>query len=463
MQEIAQSISRIAADWASELSWSRIPHDMVEDTKLRILDIIGVMLAGKDMPVVEAVRRSVAESGETVHDTRIVGFPAWTSTSAAALVQGVMSTALEFDDTHLAGPVHSTAPVVSAALPVASKLRMSGRKLVEAVLVGNELTCRLGQVAPGMFHHCGFQATGALGMFGAIYAVSKAREEGASRMVDAIGIGASMSSSCMASFSDGTAPKSLHVGLNAAAAIQASTFARNGLSGPDYVYEGPLGFFRSHIQARDYDFDFEALVRHLGDEWQARDILSKPYPCSYQVHGYLDALLDLMREHRLVAADIEGMLCTVPNDALHALVCEPAKEKARPGNRWLARVSMQHALAEAAMFGRLDKRAFEEQCLRDPRINDLADRTRCAKVTNLPPNGRKLTVQLRGGGELVRPINDPARACDGSMQSGRLLSKFRSNTDGVISAAMIDRTIETVLSLDELDDVSSLFEGLSAL
>jgi len=463
MQETADSISRIAANWASELSWSRIPHDMIEDTKLRVLDIIGVMLAGRDMPVVEAVRRSVAESGETAHDTRIVGFPGRTSTSVAALVQGVMATALEFDDTHLAGPVHSTAPVVSAALPVASKLHMSGRRLIESVLIGNELTCRLGQVAPGMFHHCGFQATGALGVFGAIYAVSKATGEGAKRIIDAIGIGASMSSSCMASFADGTAPKSLHVGLNAAAAIQASTFARNGLSGPDWVYDGPLGFFRSHIQVRDYDFDFEALVRGLGEDWQARDILSKPYPCSYQVHGYLDALLELMREYRLGAADIAGMVCTVPDDALHAIVCEPANEKARPGNRWLARISMQHALAEAAIFGRLDKRAFEEPKLYDPRINHLADHVRCAKVTNLPPSGRKLCVQLRAGGELVRPINDLVSARSRSTQPDRLLSKFRSNADGVISADMIDRTIETVLSLDELDDVSSLYEPISAL
>lgn len=459
MPKSAHSISGVVASWASTLSWPQIPAEMVEDTKLRVLDIIGVMLAGKHMPVVEAVRRGVAASGEAVSETRIVGFAGHTSTSAAALVQGVMATALEFDDTHLAGPVHSTAPVVSAVLPVASKLRASGKRLVEAVLIGNELTCRLGQVAPGMFHHCGFQATGALGVFGAIYAVSKATGAGAQRVVDAIGIGASMSSSCMASFADGTAPKSLHVGLDAAAAIRATTFAENGLSGPERVYEGPLGFFRSHIQVRDYDFDFDALVRNLGSEWQARDIVSKPYPCSYQVHGYLDALLDVMAEHRLRADDISTVVCTVPDDALHAIVCEPANEKVRPGNRWLARISMQHAIAETAVLGRLDKSAFDESKLHDPRINDLARRVKCVKAPGSEPETRQLCVQLRTGGEIARRIDgsSPAQA----MQADRLLSKFRSNAEGVISSDVIDKTTEMVLSLDELDDVSTLLEVLS--
>jgi 2-methylcitrate dehydratase PrpD len=457
----SQSIGRTAANWASELSWSGIPAEMVEDTKLRILDIIGVMLAGKDMPVVQAVRRATAETGEGRGEFPVVGFPDRTTASAAAVIQGVMSTALEFDDTHLAGPVHSTGPVVSAVLPMASSLHLSGRRLIESVLVGNELTCRLGQVAPGVLHHCGFHATGALGIFGAIYALNRAAGAPPQRIVDAIGIGASLSSSCMASFSDGTSPKSLHVGFNAASAIRATRLAESGLSGPEAVYEGPLGFFRACIQARDYDFDFDALVRSLGNVWQARDIVSKPYPCSYQTHDYLDALLRLMSDHRLTAADMAGIVCIVPDDALHAIVCEPASEKARPRNRWLARVSMQHALAETAVLGRLDKNAFEESKLVDPRINDLAGRVECVKSPSIGQTGRELRVRLRAGGEVARRLGESAPSSARTMPPERILAKFRANAQGVVSADLIDRVIERVLSLDTCGDVATLAEILS--
>ena len=45
-------VSVSVAEWVSGLSWSQIPPDVIEATKLHIMDILGVMLAGKNVPVV---------------------------------------------------------------------------------------------------------------------------------------------------------------------------------------------------------------------------------------------------------------------------------------------------------------------------------------------------------------------------------------------------------------------------
>lgn len=450
------------ADWVSDVSWSQIPPDVVEDTKLRILDIIGVMLAGKDFKIVSQVRRTTLPSGAE-DGVRIFGSPGEVSLSNAALVLGVMATALEFDDTHLDGPVHSTGPVAAAAFPLATKLNISGRQLIEAVLIGNELSCRLGQVAPGMFHHCGFQATGAFGTFGAVYALSRILSLSPTQIVNAIGLGASMTASCMASFEDGTAPKSLHVGLDASSAMHAISLAQNGISGPAAVFEGRLGFFRSHVQ-QDYDFNFDALLRQLGTHWELLNIVSKAYPCSYQTHPYLDAALHMRAAHHLDPSNIAEVICLVPDDPLHVLVCEPVSEKIRPNNAWHARISMQHAVSEALVVGKLDKTAFSDDRLRDPRINDLAKRVKCVrspkKASGSSTSIGEVRVHLHDGNEHDRQVQRMRGSRDNPMTSEEFVEKFRANVDGIIPANLADQTVASILQLQNVVNVAEIFTRL---
>jgi 2-methylcitrate dehydratase PrpD len=456
------SLSRNMAEWVSGLSWSQIPREVVEDTKMRILDIIGVMLGGKELPIVSNVRHAVRESGG--RGAGIIGFSEQATLANAALVHGVMSTALEFDDTHLDGPVHSTGPVVSAAFPMAAKLAISGKQLIEAVAVGNELSCRLGQVAPGMFHKCGFQATGAFGIFGAVYSLGKVLALPSARIVDAIGIGGSMSASCMASFEDGTSPKSLHVGLDASSAVQAISFAQHGMSGPAVVFDGRFGFFRSHVQIKDYDFQFDALLRHLGADWEALDILSKAYPCGYQIHPFLDAAMTLRTEHRIDPDAISEIVCFVADDPIHALTCEPAAEKVRPNNTWHARISLQHSIAEALVTGKLDKTAYSETNLRHPRINALADRVKCmidshaASDPNTPIG--EVRFRLHDGTKLSRRVVHMRGSRQNPMTIDDFLTKFRSNSADVIPSSLLDQTIERIVKLQDVANVAEVFNPL---
>lgn len=451
-------VSVSVAEWVSGLSWSQIPPNVVEATKLHIMDILGVMLAGRNVPIVSKVRHALLQSGAG-SGVPTIGYPGEASLPNAALVLGVMATALEFDDTHFDGPVHSTGPVAAAAFPLAAKLEISGRQLIEAVLVGNELSCRLGQVAPGMFHKCGFQATGAFGTFGAIYALGKILPLPAMQIVNAIGIGASMTASCMASFEDGTAPKSLHVGLDACAAAQAVSFAQNGISGPPAVFDGRFGFYRSHVQAQEHDFQFEALLRQLGTHWEVLDIVSKSYPCSYQCHPYLDAALELRAAHGIDASAVTEIVCLLPDHPLWALVCQPVSEKVRPNNSWHARVSFQHSLAEALVLGKLDKTAYSEANLADPRINGLADRIRCVLVpreANSTGAVGEVQVLMRDGNRWVAQTRKSRKTPQD------FLSKFRGNVSDVIPPDAMHQTVEDLLQLERATNVATIFRRLSS-
>src|SRR5690606_13114426 len=116
-----------------------------------------------------------------------------TSPANAAFLNGVASAVLEFDDTHIATNIHVTGVVAAAALPVAQAGKHSGRDLLEAMIVGSEIACRLGLVTPVRMHEMGFHPTSVYGVFAAVYAAARLRGLGPETIADAVGTAGSLS------------------------------------------------------------------------------------------------------------------------------------------------------------------------------------------------------------------------------------------------------------------------------
>ena len=456
------TLSEMAADWASRISFEEIPAEIVRDTKLRILDIVGVMLAARDSEVVSAVRASASD----VHagsGASAVGFSEEMSVGAAALVNGTAALALEFDDSHLESGIHVGSSVVAAALPAAEKFAVSGRKLIEAVLVGNELTCQLGLVAPGMFHRHGFHPTGIIGTFGAAYAVSKCMSFDRDRIVNAIGISGSMAAASMASWEDGTAAKSLHSGMAAASGVTSASLAARGVTGPAVIFDGRFGFFKAHVQETDYKFRFEAFRERLGKVWEVSNIAPKAYPCGHHIQPFVDAALILQRQHGFSAGDITSITCSVSEVAI-PLVCEPAPEKRRPKTSVHARFSVQHSVAEALVAKRLDRRSYTNESLLDPAVNSLADKIGHELDPSLADRARLgggVSVKLTGGRELRHRIDHMRGMPQNPMPMNDLVQKFESNAEGALSPRAQQSTIEAILDLDRCDDMRTILKPLS--
>lgn len=458
----AMSLNQRLADWICDFSWKQIPPHVIEDIKLRILDIIGVMLGGSSSEVVAAARGAIIEYAPGT-EASILGFPGRTSLATAAFVNGVLSSILEFDDSHVETGIHSTAPVVSAAITLADLHGVTGKQLIEAVLIGSELTCRLGQVAPGMFQKYGFHPTAVFGVFGAVYALAKLLKLPPATVVNATGIAASLAAGSMASWEDGTSAKSLHVGMAASGALQAVTLAAHGISGPGPVFDGRFGFFRSHVQAQGYEFSYDAATRRLGLDWEVLNVASKAYPCGYVIQPFIDAALALRNSHRLDPDRISEVTCFIADYAV-PLVCEPVAEKLRPVNSWHARVSLQHSVAEALVRGSLDKRAYAQEALRDERINSLAGRVKYAPDPRAADRSiltGEMLVRSRDGGELRHRIAHMRGTRGNPMSREDFVAKFTRNAGDVVSAELLARTVVGILDLENAVNVAPLLRALS--
>ena len=149
------SYSEKLADWVCGLAFDDLPADVVASTKDRVLDVIGLALAGLATPFGESVTRACTAMSPP-GPSRILGSGQRVGAGAAAFANGALSQALEFDDTHNESIVHMSSPAVAAALALSETREISGQALIAAIALGNEISCRVGSVAPTSSTAAGF-------------------------------------------------------------------------------------------------------------------------------------------------------------------------------------------------------------------------------------------------------------------------------------------------------------------
>jgi 2-methylcitrate dehydratase PrpD len=456
-----ETISIKAAEWLGELTWDKIPKDLAENTKLRILDLLGVMLATTHWDEVVKAHRAM-QSDDQSRGFKIIGKPEETSLPSAAFVNGVLAAILEFDDTHSAAGIHVTAPNVSVAFPAATSLARSGKDLIVAVLGGGELTCRLGLIGPRI-SDVNMHGTGLFGTFGAAYTLSKLRNMALAETVNAIGIAGSLAVGARAAWDEGTDAKSLQVGIAASSGVRAVSLATQGLTGPSNIFEAPDGFYRAHIQDKSAALNFSVLTNDLGKEWETLNIAPKLYPTGWVSHPFMEAAV-VLRKNNTFAIDDIAQVTAFGGSHMSGLDDEERAQKLRPLTSWHARVSTFHQIAEALVIGKIDKNAFVEANLRNSQINALATKVFLKvdpKWSTRQRSGGRLEITFRDGSTLSHTIEDMRGTRRNPISEADYIGKFRSNAEGVIPPKLIDETVSRVLELESVGNVASVLAPLS--
>jgi 2-methylcitrate dehydratase PrpD len=450
-------LARQAAEWAVGVGFDDLPPDVVAGTRLRILDVIGLALAGSDTRFGRATReaaRSLSSGGAA----RILGSGDRVGVTIAAFVNAALAQALEFDDTHNESIVHMSSPAVAAALALAETRRLSGRELVAAIAVANEISCRVGSVSPGQFHRRGLHPTGLFAPFGVTCLAGKVLGLDADTLARAMGICGSFAAGVLECWVDGTDSKYLHSGWAAQSGITAAALARSGVTGPPRILEGRFGLFASHLQDPSAARQFERVAGGLGAEWESRRSSFKPYPAAHVLHPYVDAVLRARRRHGIEAADVARIDCPVAEYTV-SIVCEPVAEKVAPASDSHGRVSLQYTLAEALYAGALGRRAYAEEHLRNPGILALARRIHYHVDPTFPGPGRfKGAVRITlAGGRVIDEVQEHNRgSVENPMTDAELREKFDDNAAGVLAAGARDRLARAVARVEDLGDASTL-------
>src|SRR5580700_9572094 len=452
------SLSTELATWAASLGFDDLPADVVEATKLRVMDVIGLSLAGAETPFGRSTRAAVIALSPP-GPCRVLGTGDKLGVTAAALANGAFSQALEFDDTHNESIVHMSSPAVAAALALSEIGPVSGRDLIAAVALGNEISCRVGSVASGQFHKRGFHPTGLFATFGAAYLASKLLGLDAEGMARAAGIAGSFASGLLECWVDGTQTKFLHPGWSAQSGITAALLARSGVTGPAQVFEGRWGLFASQVQDSSAHRDLARISAGLGQHWESRNSSFKPLPAAHEIHPHISAVLRLKAKHGIQAGDVERMECPV-TAFIVGIVCEPTEEKFAPASDSHGRVSLQYSLAEALYHGALGKTAYQPDSLTNPEILALARRVQYHVDPSYPGPGRfkgAVKIVLKDGRSFEEVEEYNRGSAENPMTYQELRAKFDDNAGGFLSAEQRDRLAAEIGRLESLPVASALF------
>jgi 2-methylcitrate dehydratase PrpD len=452
-------LSSELAAWAAGFAYDSLPQDVIEATKLRVLDVIGLALAGAETPFGRSVREA-AQAISPPGPCRILGFGDRVGVTAAALANGAFSQALEYDDTHNESIVHMSSPAVSAALALSEFTPVSGRDLITAIAIGNEVSCRVGSVSSGELHKRGFHPTGLFATFGAVYLAGKLLNLDAETMARAAGIAGSFASGLLECWVDGTQTKFLHPGWSAQSGISSALLARAGVTGPAQVFEGRWGLFASHVQQADAHRDFSRIHAGLGSHWESRNASFKPFPAAHVIHPYISAVLRLRHQHGIRPADVDRIDCPV-TQFIVGIVCEPTSEKFAPASDSHGRVSLQYSVAEALFTGSLGKNAYSAPNRNNPEILALARKVHYYVDPAYPGPGRfkgAVKITLKNGTTFEEVEEYNRGSAENPMTYQELRAKFDENASGFLSVSTRGRLADQINQLEQLPQASTLLD-----
>jgi 2-methylcitrate dehydratase PrpD len=454
------SVARRLARFVRGLRLDAIPADVSTRAALLTLDTLGSVLASSTMDFGRSVIDAAVRLGGPAEST-VPGAPTKIGASSAALANGTLAHGLDFDDTREDAIVHTGAVSVPAALAVGEGMHASGAAVLEAVVAGVEVMCRVGLAVPGRFHARHFHPTALTGAYAAAAAAGKLRGLTEDEQVNAFGICGSQSAGIIEYLVDGSWTKRLHAGWAAHAGLVAVTLAQAGFTGPETVFEGEHGFFSAFAGGHD-TARLEGLIAALGTTWELRALTFKPYPCGSIAHPYMDCALRLRDEHRIEPAAIAAVRCRTAAGPVPRL-WEPLAAKHRPPNGYAAKFSLPYLLALMFVKGRAGLAEFSEEAVRDPAVLDVAGRVQYeidATIDYPRQFVGDVTVRLIDGRTLHAHQDHPRGGADSPLTGDELEAKFRGNARLALPEAAVDPLIDGVRQLAKAPDLGAVVRGL---
>jgi 2-methylcitrate dehydratase PrpD len=450
------------AEFTHTLAYEDIPEGVVEAGKLHVLDVLGCGLAAHALGVAGEGRSTMAELGGEPQAS-VIGLDGALPAANAAFANAMLCHGLDFDDTHSDSVSHVSVVVCPTATAVAEAQEAGGRELLTAIIGGNEVVTRVGMAASGAFHARGFHPTAICGIFGGTTAASRLAGSSVEQTTSALGIAGSFAGGLFAYLDDATATKPMHPAWAAHGAILASRLASLGAEGPPGVLEGRFGVYHAFVGAAEGEVDIDAQLADLGDRWETPRIAYKPYPACHFIHGSLGATATLV--DRVEPAEIEEIVVFVPEAGM-PLVLEPAETKLAPRSEYEAKFSLQYSTAAMLVHGQVGVRSYSDDAIADPQVLELARKVRhepreYASYPAAFPGG--VRIRTTDGRTLEADFPHQRGAPENPMTPEEVRTKFRENASLALDDATLESLEETVLALEEHDDLRAVFAALAAV
>ena len=451
-----ETYSEVIGRFAGGLRLADVPPAVVQKAKLVFLDTLGIALASSTMDF-GLMAINVARKLGGPKASLLIGTSDRVAAANAVLANGTLAHGLDYDDTLEEAIVHTGCCAGITALAAGEEVGATGAAVLEAAIVGTEVLCKVGLVAPGKFHARGFHPTAICSTFGAAAAAGKLYELNSNQWVDALGLCGSQSSGIIEYLADGTWTKRIHPGWSAHGGIIATLLAKEGFRGPAKVLEGTHGFFSAFGGKSEYNFE---KILELGKNWEIPRLTFKSYPCGSISHPYMDCALRIKQKHSPRADQIVEVICRTAEGPVHRL-WEPLTDKQEPSSSYGAKFSLPYSIAVMLIRGRAGLEEFSEAAIRDPELLGLTSKVRYEldPAIDYPRHFEgHVQVRMKDGSVYTEDQLHPRGGAEDPLAPEAIEAKFRANARLALREHDVEEIIRLIQKLEALPAISRLTE-----
>ena len=459
---IDMDLSTKFAENIVNVNYEDLDDEAIIAAKQAIMDTLGVMLAGTGVGEgVDKVMEFVDEMGAG-DDCTVIGFDKRANLLMAALANGSVAHSIDYDNAHDDAFVHPSASVVPTALSVGEYLKSTGKDLITAVALGDDLICRLGFAISNPPENKGDQwmLPVLVGTFSATAAASKLFKLDVEQCENAFGIAYNRAGGSKQLVNESGALRGLYAMFPNLTGTLSAKMASMGIPGLKEPFNGAAGFFNMYYNGV-YD---ETALEGMGTHFEGAGVSIKPWPCCRFTNSHVDAALNIAKDNDIDASKIAKITLFYESPQVERCLF-PEDDRKNPPTIPGSKLSLPFTVALALSRRKVEIGDFSEESIKDPVLLDLCAKTVYERDESLHSEASKtmlpgrVRVEMADGTVYDKRVDFVYGHPKNRMEWPDLLAKFK-DCAGYARRKFTAEEMEAISSmiehLEDVEDVSAL-------
>ncbi len=436
-------VTRTLARYVVSTKFADLPPAVCKEAARTLLNWAGCTVGGSHHETVDIAVSALAPfSGPA--QASILGRKERFDILHAALINGISSHVLDYDDTHARNIIHPAGPVISAILALSEHRPVAGSDFVNALVAGVEVECRIGNAVYPQHYDTGWHITGTAGVFGAAAAAGKLLGLSEQQMLWALGLASTQPVGLQEMF--GTMTKSFHPGRAAQNGLTAALLASRNFTSSEQSLEAKYGWANVVSTAHDYSH----ITNTLGKTYEISVNTYKPFACGVVMHPTIDGCIQLRNEHKLTADTIDSVELKV-----HPLVIQLTSKKL-PQTGLEGKFSIYHAASVALIEGGGGIDQFSDRAVHDRTVTSLRDRVSTIVDSTLREDQVRIVLRTKDGHQFVEHA---VGSVDHPMSDRDLETKFTGLTEGILPSDRRSQLMELCWNVQGLNEAAAIAQA----
>jgi len=438
-------VTRDIVSFVLSTQFTDFPYEVIRESKLCLLDWIGVGIAGSREPGTEILLKVFSNKG----NKSIFGHKRKTDMFVASLVNGAASHILDYDDVNMAFQGHLSVVLFPAILAASEGEEFSGRDILTAFIVGYEVAVRISLAATINHYKIGWHTTSTIGHFASVIASGKLLGLNEKQLLNAMGIAGTQACGTQQSF--GTMCKSFHAGNAARNGLFAAVLAKEGFTGSINFIEGDKGFLKIFTKCTYH----KEVSKNMKNKWYILQNQYKIYPSCFQTHASIKSTQKIMEDSHIKYGDIKLIKIWVNP------ITSKVASNLKPKTGTEAKFSIEYCVSNILLKNQVTEKIFLKSRIEDRTISEIMEKILIVPSELYDLDEALVSVELFDGRIFKEQVKMSEIEIDYNEKRKNIERKFLSITLPIISLEKAKKIVEIVNEVDKLEDIDKLINNFN--